>query len=58
MFEGTSVFVLGIIGAPGPLAIAFALAGRGRMLVVGLFGVSLHLAALARNAIARRRRRA
>jgi hypothetical protein len=56
VFEGTSVFVLGIIGAPGPLAIAFALAGRGRMLVVGLFGVSLHLAALARNAIARRRR--
>jgi hypothetical protein len=55
VFEGTSVGVLGIIGAPGPLAIAFALAGRGRMLVVGLFGVSLHLAAIVRNAIVRAR---
>jgi len=56
VFEGTSVFVLGIVGAPGPLAIAFALAGRGRMLVVGLFGVSLHLAAIARDAITDRAR--
>jgi hypothetical protein len=54
VFEGTSVFVLGIVGAPGPAAIAFALAGRGRMLVVALFGVSLHLAAIARDAIVRR----
>lgn len=51
VFESTSVGVLGIIGAPGPAAIAFSLAGRGRMLVVGLFGVSLHLAAIVRNAI-------
>lgn len=56
VFEGTSVFVLGIVGAPGPLAIAFALAGRGRMLAVALFGVSLHLAAIVRNAIVRSRR--
>jgi hypothetical protein len=32
------------------------LAGRGRMLVVGLFGVSLHLAAIVRDAIVARRR--
>jgi hypothetical protein len=57
VFEGTSVFVLGTIGAPGPLAIAFALAGRGRLLVVGLFGVSLHLAAIVRDAIRRVRAR-
>jgi Lysylphosphatidylglycerol synthase TM region len=57
VFEGTSVFVLGIVGAPGPLAIAFSLAGRSRMLVVGLFGVSLHLAAIVRNAIVRARSR-
>jgi hypothetical protein len=55
VFEGTSVYVFGIIGAPGPLAVAFVLAGRGRMLVVGLFGISLHLAAIVRNAIVRRR---
>jgi uncharacterized membrane protein YbhN (UPF0104 family) len=57
VFEGTSVFVLGIVGAPGPLAIAFSLAGRSRMLVVGLFGVSLHLAVIVRNAIVRARSR-
>jgi hypothetical protein len=57
VFEGTSVFVLGIVGAPGPAAIAFALAGRGRMLVVGLFGVSLHLVAIARDAFVRWRQR-
>lgn len=51
VFEQTSVFVLGIIGAPGPAGVAFALAGRGRLLVVGMFGVSLHLAAILRNAI-------
>jgi hypothetical protein len=53
VFEGASVYILGIIGAPGPLAIAFAFARRGRMLVVGLFGISLHLAAVVRNAFAR-----
>jgi hypothetical protein len=57
VFELTSTSVFGIIGAPGPLAIAFALAGRGRMLVVGLFGVSLHLAAIVRDAIVRARAR-
>jgi hypothetical protein len=51
------VFVLGIIGAQGPLAIAFSLAGRCRMLVVGLFGISLHLAAIVWNAIVRVRSR-
>ncbi len=57
VFEGTSVFVLGIVGAPGPAAIAFALAGRGRMLVVAMFGISLHLAVIAWNAVVRWRRR-
>ena len=51
VFEGTSIGVLGIIGARPEAAIAFSLAGRGRMLVVGLFGVSLHLAAIVRDAI-------
>jgi hypothetical protein len=44
-------------GATPPLAIAFALAGRCRMLVVGLFGISLHLAAIVRSAIVRGRSR-
>lgn len=57
VFEGTSVFVLGIVGASGPAAIAFALAGRGRMLVVAMFGISLHLAAISWNAVVRWRRR-
>jgi hypothetical protein len=55
IFEGATVFALGVLGAPGPAAIAFAFARRGRMIVVGLFGISLHVAALAKNAIVRRR---
>jgi hypothetical protein len=55
VFEGASVYVLGIIGASGPAAIAFALARRGRMLVVGLLGVSLHLLGLAGTALLRPR---
>jgi hypothetical protein len=51
VFEGATVYVLGVIGAAGPLAIAFAFARRGRMLVVGLFGISLHLVAMLRNAL-------
>jgi hypothetical protein len=43
VFEGATVYVLGLIGASGPAALAFAFARRGRMLVVGLLGVSLHL---------------
>lgn len=57
VFEGTSVFVLGIVGASGPAAIAFALAGRGRMLVVAIFGISLHLVVISWNAFVRWRRR-
>jgi len=49
VFEGVTVYTLGIIGAPGGAGIAFALARRGRMLVVGLFGIALHLAAIARR---------
>jgi uncharacterized membrane protein YbhN (UPF0104 family) len=49
VFEGATIYVLGVLGAPGPAAIAFAFARRGRMLVVGLFGISLHVGALARN---------
>jgi hypothetical protein len=54
VFEGATIYVLGILGATGPAAIAFAFARRGRMLVVGLFGISLHLAAMAKHALARK----
>jgi 2-polyprenyl-3-methyl-5-hydroxy-6-metoxy-1,4-benzoquinol methylase len=43
VFEGSSVYLFGILGFAGPTAIAFALARRGRMLLIGLVGVSLHL---------------
>ena len=55
VFEGATVYALGVLGAPGPAAVAFAFGRRGRMLVVGLFGISLHVAALAKNAVTRRR---
>ncbi len=55
VFEGATIYALGVLGAPGPAAIAFAFARRGRMLVVGLFGISLHVAAMAKHALARRR---
>lgn len=43
VFEGTSVYLFGVLGFPGALAIAFALARRGRMLLVALLGVALHM---------------
>jgi uncharacterized membrane protein YbhN (UPF0104 family) len=43
VFEGTTVFLFGLLGFPGALAVAVALARRARMLIVGLFGVLLHL---------------
>jgi len=55
VFEGATVYAVGVLGAPGPVAIAFAFARRGRMVVVGLFGISLHVAALARNWLRRQR---
>ena len=54
VLEGAAVYVLGIIGATGTVGVAFAFARRGRMLAVGLFGVSLHLGQLALRAIERR----
>jgi hypothetical protein len=57
VFEAATVYMLGLIGGTGPQAIAFAFARRGRMLVVGLFGVLLHLVAIARAAIVRARAR-
>jgi len=54
VFEGATIYVIGIVGAPGPAALAFAFARRGRMLVVGLFGISLHLAAMAKHALSKR----
>lgn len=54
-FEIATVYVLGYIGGSKAQAIAFALARRGRMIVVGLFGISLHLIAVLVNAIKRRR---
>jgi hypothetical protein len=49
VFEGTSVYLFSVLGFPGPYAVAFALARRGRMLLVGLLGVALHLAGLKRR---------
>jgi hypothetical protein len=43
VFEGTTVFLFGILGLPGAAAVALALARRARMLIVGLIGVALHL---------------
>ena len=54
VFEGVTVYVLGITGAPGAAALAFAFARRGRMLVVGMFGICLHLLAIGRRRIALR----
>ena len=47
VFEKASDYVFGVIGGGGPAGVAFALARRGRMLAIGLFGVSLHLVPLA-----------
>lgn len=52
VLEGASVYVLGALGAPGALAVAFAFARRGRMMAVGLFGVALHLGHLGARALA------
>jgi len=50
VFEGTSVYLFSVLGFPGPLAVAFALARRGRMLLMGLIGVLLHVVGLTRPA--------
>jgi hypothetical protein len=55
IFEGATVYVLGYVGATGPQGLAFAVGRRGRMLVVGLFGISLHLVAVAIRAIRRKK---
>ncbi len=52
VYEGTAVWLFEILGFPGPLGVAVALARRGRMLVVGLIGVLLHVIS---NALAGRR---
>lgn len=54
VLEGAAVYVLEIVGATGIAGVAFAFARRGRMLAVGLFGVSLHLGQLALRALDRR----
>jgi hypothetical protein len=46
VFEGTSVYLFGLLGHPGPLALAFALTRRGRLLIVSGLGVVLHLTSL------------
>ena len=43
VFEGTTIYLFELLGFPGPIGVAYALARRGRMLVVGLAGVALHL---------------
>src|SRR5262249_2197835 len=50
VFEGTTVYLFSVLGFPGPLGVAFALARRGRMLTVGLLGVLLHVLSLRRAA--------
>jgi hypothetical protein len=49
VFEGSSVYLLGCLGVSAPAALAFALVRRGRMLVVSLLGVALHLLRKARQ---------
>jgi hypothetical protein len=56
VFEGATVKLVGIIGGVGANGVAFAFARRGRMLVVGLFGIMLHVVAVAWNWLRRRRR--
>ncbi|HEY3354026.1 MAG TPA: lysylphosphatidylglycerol synthase domain-containing protein [Polyangia bacterium] len=46
VFEGTSVYLFSVLGFPGASGVAFALARRGRMLLMGLLGVALHLGQL------------
>jgi hypothetical protein len=42
--EAATVGIFGLLGLPGEAAIAFALARRGRMLLMSTSGVVLHLA--------------
>jgi glycosyltransferase 2 family protein len=51
VFEGASVYLLGCLGVAAPAALAFALARRGRMLVLSLLGVAVHLLRKARRPI-------
>lgn len=43
VIEATTVHLFGVMGFPGSPAIAFAFARRGRMLLVSLAGIGLHL---------------
>jgi hypothetical protein len=55
VFEGATAYLIEVIvGGTGAAGVAFALARRGRMLVVGLFGISCHVAAVAWRALHRR----
>jgi hypothetical protein len=47
VFEGATVYLVGVIGGPGAAGVAFAFARRGRMLVVGVFGILCHVVAVA-----------
>ena len=51
VFEGSSVYLLGCLGVSAPAALAFALARRGRMLLVSLLGVVVHLISKARQPV-------
>ena len=52
-FEVATVYIVKFLGGTGPQGLAFAFARRGRMLVVGLFGISLHLVVVLRDALRR-----
>jgi len=43
VFEGTSVWIFDLLGFAGSLGVAFIFARRGRLLLVSLVGVGLHL---------------
>ena len=53
IFEGATIKLVNIIGGLGANGVAFAFARRGRMLVVGLFGIMFHVVAVAWRAIRR-----
>ena len=49
VFEGSTVYLLGLFGTTPAAALAFALVRRGRMLTVSLIGVAIHLLSKARG---------
>jgi Lysylphosphatidylglycerol synthase TM region len=55
VLEGTSTWLFALLGFPGALGVAFVFARRGRLLLVSVFGVLLHVGARAATAMQTRR---